>query len=102
MTEPEIPRRIILENGTEVWSYPEEMPWPKHEAPIIADIMAINRAMTPSPGYRWWTGPCICSLCGHETTVVMEIEEGLEEPVVPLECGGCGNQSMGPKEEEDG
>lgn len=49
---------------------------------------------------KWWTGPCQCSLCGHETVVVIEIDQEHEEPIVPMECGQCGNQAMQPKEEK--
>lgn len=86
MTEPEIPRRIILDNGTEIWAMPE---WCEGDYPEV------------ETGMKYWTGPCQCSLCGHETVVVIEIAEDLEEPIVPMECGACGNQSMQVKEEED-
>lgn len=46
----------------------------------------------------WWQGRCECSICGHWQQSVVPIDEDQDSPVVPLECGECGNMTASPVE----
>lgn len=48
---------------------------------------------------RYWAGRCECSICGHTEVAVVEIGDEETEPIVPLECAGCGNMTSAPEEE---
>jgi hypothetical protein len=48
----------------------------------------------------WWQGPCRCDICGYECRSVVEIGQGEDEPIVPLECAGCGNMTCNPTDEK--
>jgi len=48
------------------------------------------------PDARWWQGPCTCTMCGHKQVSVIELDRGQGEPLVPLECGYCGNMTANP------
>lgn len=49
----------------------------------------------------WWNGAVECSMCGHCQQSVVEIEDDQDEPIIPLECGHCGNMACYPIEDED-
>jgi rRNA maturation protein Nop10 len=51
----------------------------------------------PVPGTVWWTGHCVCTVCGHKAEVEIPIESSQTEPVVNLECSSCGNMTMRPE-----
>jgi len=48
-----------------------------------------------------WTGACKCGLCGLVKRMTVMDDPGLlgsaKEPVLPIECPDCGNQSMMPE-----
>lgn len=48
------------------------------------------------PGVAWWEGATACAVCGWRGRSVVPVERGQSEPVVALECGGCGNLTLTP------
>jgi len=48
----------------------------------------------------FWRGKVVCSICGHESHAVVEIPKEDKEPILPMECGGCGNMTSQPKDLE--
>lgn len=56
----------------------------------------------PVPGVVWWQGPVECDVCGYgkdgRARSVVPIPAGTTHPIIPLECGGCRNMTLHPKE----
>lgn len=48
--------------------------------------------------YHWWQGPCRCDICGYECQSVVPILREHSNPIVPLECDGCGGMTLNPVE----
>lgn len=52
----------------------------------------------PVEGWIWWQGPVECNICSHRWQAVVPIEEGQEEPIMPLECASCGHMAAYPED----
>ena len=47
-------------------------------------------------GQHYWAGRASCGICSHGWVAVVAIGLDQTEPVVPLECPGCGHLAGGP------
>lgn len=57
----------------------------------------MRRRSKPRDDRNYWTGDCLCGICRHEWTAVVEIGIGESEPMVNLECPSCGNYAGHPE-----
>lgn len=71
-------------------------------APVKTETVGVASLPDPDrayPGVVWWEGACFCSICGYRCRSVVPIDAEHDAPIVPLECGGCGNASLHPDDE---
>ena len=64
----------------------------------IARLREENERLRGEAG-RWWQGPVVCALCGHEWRAVVEIPRHLSSPGIPLQCPACDTMSAGEQSE---
>lgn len=51
---------------------------------------------------KTWIGTVECGICQHVQRSQIEIDEGCDEPIVPLECAECGNMACTPVPDDEG
>lgn len=45
---------------------------------------------------HWWAGHTECAVCDWVGVSVMPIPHEWDEPIIPMECAGCGGMTVGP------